>query len=570
MTMHCAADILQRLSPYLRRNTPLDILDLWPGAGLWSSKINEFLQPRRHVLVESDMRAYGRFLKPLASSKPCYELTAMDESTTNDWIEIFTRYLPEQGTGSRQEIDILHKNDTLLVLANPPAQRNARDHFTPARWWAGVMESCLRQQGLHMYGSVRMLALVPPTDAQDILPRSSTERRRPGLMTENVALHAWEVANAYDHEQWHNLKQLELVEKARKRVVERTAAQNVTFPEGREPPPIILAPQSPKAGINTRPYVPRLSTDWHEELAEIIRAGDEAGQEKTVTGRKKKTLAVQKLNQDNAYAAARMNLTKIQMRIDERTQNLSRAAADPGRTSQELAVLDESLRELKRNFAQTIAGEHYRAIRGWDREVDDWRMANTSNNLDDSSLLWDRRPFEPLRIGSGEIYPRESRTLIYFEADGSCPVMQKLKELPEKRREEIIGLFDTLSLMFSTRGTMSVQELVHSLFPGRSANEIVKAIPSLAVFAGKQLKPGSGVVPLDDRTMDANQSVQENIDYNLSDVRLRCLPVLTMWEILLEYQKHSLDLSPAQFGRLLGATTTSTRAPSSSEPLKLR
>lgn len=570
MTCLWAADILRRLSPYLRRNTPLDILDLWPGAGLWSSKVNEFLQPRRHVLVESDMRAYARFLEPLARSKPCYELTSMDESGPNDWGEIFTRYLPEQGANTGQELDILPENDTLLVLANPPGQRNIRDHFTPARWWAGVMESCLKQQRLHMYGSVRILAFVPTTDAQDILPRSSSERRRPSVMTENVALHAWEAAIVYEREQWHNLKQLELIEKFQKRVAERTAARNVTFPEGREPPPLKLAPQSPPVGANPRPYLPRLTTDWHEEVAENIRALGEEGPHASPATRRKRSLAIQKLNQDQSYAAARLNLTKIQMRIDERTQNLSRAAADPQRTSQELAVLDGSLRDLKRHFAETIAGHHYRAIRGWDREVDDWRMANMSNNLDDSALLWDRRPFEPLRIHPGEIYPRESRNMIYFEADAKCPVVKKLNELPEKRREEIISLFDSISLSFTTRGNMPLEELVRALLPGRSINEIVEALPSLAVFAGKQLKPGSGVVALDDPTMDAHHCFQENIDYDLSDVRLRCMPVMIMWEILLEYQRHSLDLSPAQFGRLLGSTTTSTRAPSSAEPLKLR
>lgn len=494
----------------------------------------------------------------------------MEESTTNDWNEIFTRHLPEQAADIGREVDVLPKNDTLLVLANPPAQRNIRDHFTPARWWAGVMESCLKQQGLHKYGSVRMLALVPPTDAQDILPRSSTERRRPGVMTENVALHAWEVANAYDNEKWHNLKQLELVEMVQKRVAERTVALNVTFPKGREPPPIKLAPQSPKTGASTRPYVPRLTTDWHGEVGELIRATDEAGPEMTAATKKKRSLAISKLNQDNAYAFARLNISKTQMRIDERTANLARAAADPRRTPQELALLDESLRDLKSNLAQTISGEHYRAIRGWDREVDDWRMAKISNNLDDSPLLWDRRPFEPIRIDPAEIYPRESRTMIYFEADANSPVAKKLRELPEERREDVVGLFDTISLLFSTRGNMSPEELVHALLPGLSANEIVKAIPSLAIFAGKQLKPGSGAVPLDDPTLDAHQCFQDNIDYDISDVRLRCLPVLTMWEILLEYQKHCLDLSPAQFARHLGSTTTMTRAPSASEPLRLR
>lgn len=570
----CTADILQRLSPYLRRNSPLDILDLWPGAGLWSSKVNDFLQPRRHVLVEPDLRAYARFLEPFVNSKPCYELTSMDEYSTNDWTDVFARCLPEQGPPSGQENEALPKNDTLLVLATPPSQRNVRDHFTPARWWGGVMESCMQQKGLHMYGSVRILASVPPTDAEDILPRTAIERRRPGIMTENVALHAWEVANAYNHEQWNNRKQLQLTENIKKRVAERAAAQNIITPIGREPPPVILAPQSPRQRNNTRPYVPRASTDWHEGLSLAIQLGDEVGEEKTAAAkeaRKKRTMAIQALNQDNANAHVRQNITKTQMGIDERTQNLSRAAADPQRTVQELAVLDKSLAESKTNFAHTVSNEHYRSIRGYDREIDDWRIANRSNHFDDSTLLWERRPFEPLCIDPEEHYPRESRTMIYFEADANSPVMKKLKELPEEKREEMMKLFDAMSLMFSTRGNMSVEEMVHALFSGRSANEIVKAIPSLATFAGKQLKPGCGVVPLDDPTLDPHECFQENIDYDLSDVRIRCLPITTMWEILLEYHKHSMDLSPAHFSRLLGSTLTSSRAGGPSpEALKLR
>jgi hypothetical protein len=112
-----ADNVLERVSPYLRRNQPLDILDLWPGGGiygfidelitrvalgerlkeivetriwfnedmaapldildLWpgggliSSKVNELLQPRRHVLVEPDPRfnfgiiaEFSRFPRP--------------------------------------------------------------------------------------------------------------------------------------------------------------------------------------------------------------------------------------------------------------------------------------------------------------------------------------------------------------------------------------------------------------------------------------------------------------------------------------------------------------------------
>lgn len=497
----------------------------------------------------------------------------MDKYSTSDWSEIFTRYLPEQGPPSEQAIEALPKNDTLLVLANPPSQRNVRDHFTPARWWGGVMESCMQQKGLHMYGSVRILVSVPPTDAEDILPRSATERKRPGIMTENVALHAWEVADACNHEQWKNLKQLELLESIKRRVAERAAAQNVITPTGREPPPITLVPQGPSKVTDAHPYVPRASTDWHENLAKAIQRGSEVGQDQSAVAKKArrdKSVALQQLKRDNTSAHTRWNITKTQASIDKHTQNLSRAAADPRRTAQELAVLDRSLADLKTNFANMISEQHFRFIRGYAREIDDWRIANKSNNFDHSTLLWDRRPFEPLRSEPEEYFPREPRTMIYFEANTDVPTMRKLKGIPEAKRELLMQLFDAMSLVLSTRNNLSVKEIAVVLFQDRSANDIVKAVPSLAGFAGKQLKPGCGVVPLDDPRLDPHECFQGNIDYDLSEVRLRCLPVTVMWEILLEYQKHSVDLSATQFSRLLGSTMTSSRGMSSTEGLKLR
>lgn len=522
------------------------------------------------------MRCYARFLEPLVRSKPCYELTTMDHHSMNDWSEIFTRYLPEQGPPSEQAVEALPKNDTLLVLANPPAQRNVSDHFTPARWWGGVMESCMKQKGLHMYGSVRILVSVPPTDAEDILPRSAIERRRPGIMTENVALHAWEVAQAYNHEQWKNLKQLELLESIKRRVAERAAAQNVTTPTGREPPPITLAPHDSRKktkAIYAPPYLPRPGTEWHEKLTKTIERGSEVGQDKSAMAKKaknEKSVALQQLRRDNTNASLRCDITKSQANIEERTQNLSRAAADPRRTAEELAVLDRSLADLKANFANMISEQHWRNIRGYDREIDDWCIAKRSNNFDHSAMLWERRPFEPMRSEVEEHYPREPRTMIYFEANADAPAVRKLKEIPAAKRDLLMQLFDVMPLVLSTRNNISVKEIAQALFHDRSANDIVKSVPSLAGFAGKQLKPGCGVVPLDDPTLDAHECFQENIDYDLSEVRLRCLPVTVMWEILLDSQKHFVDLSATQFSRLLGSTMTTSRGVAAIEKLKLR
>jgi len=41
------------------------IIDVHPGACVWSSKLHDFLKPKRHILMEPEMRYYDQFIKPL-------------------------------------------------------------------------------------------------------------------------------------------------------------------------------------------------------------------------------------------------------------------------------------------------------------------------------------------------------------------------------------------------------------------------------------------------------------------------------------------------------------------------
>lgn len=45
-----------------------DILDINPGAGLWSQKLHAYLQPRSHVLMEPSFQRFKTFLDPLLNA----------------------------------------------------------------------------------------------------------------------------------------------------------------------------------------------------------------------------------------------------------------------------------------------------------------------------------------------------------------------------------------------------------------------------------------------------------------------------------------------------------------------
>lgn len=563
------------MSPYLRRNSPVDVLDLWPASGLFSSKVNEFLRPRRHVLVEPNLKSYGRFLEPLAR-KPGFELLSFDIYKQNDWLEVFRKHLPEQKPPQGQQVGMLPKNDTLLVLANPPNPVSDKDHYTPGRWWCTVMESCIQQTGLHSYGSVRILASFSSKDMWGVLPRSVGDRKRAAILTENVAQHALEIAKYPEVETWMPLRRLGEIESDRERVAARTAAQNIKIPPKRELPLPQLAPtfssrSTPR--VPPIPYEPRVRTEWHEGIMKTITADKVVdGKPKCMVARKAGHVARQQLRQDNRYAWVRASLTEKQLEIDDRMRELARVAASPGEDGSRIKSLDEEIQQLQGGLAKMMSEMHHRDYRQLPRTLDDSRVEALANYNEAHVLHWAQRPFEALAIAEVELFPRMPRSMLYFEADENPPAMQKLRGVPDQKHEELLQLFDSLSFVFGTHSNMTVPELLEAIFPGSSTNDLIRRIPSLAPHAAKRARGNEyRPLPLDDPTLNPAGCYQDNLDYDLSDARVRCLPITTLWDILIEYQKHSLGLSSLQFSRLIGGTMTSFRAGEYGAPtIKLR
>ncbi|KAH8426811.1 uncharacterized protein LDX57_004541 [Aspergillus melleus] len=567
-------DILHRLSPLLLRNRPVDVLDLWPGPGLWSSKINDLLQPRRHILIEPNA-VFKPVLQPLVDSRSCYKLLSSNPLDV-DWHSLYTKHLPEQGPSNSDRTGTLTKNDTLLVLAHPPPPSSKKDHFTPARWLASFMSSCIRNTEINLYGSVRLIAVLPPADAQTILPRTTHEIKRPALLTECITLHAFEVAAAQDPGSWITYKGWDLVSQSAARVAQRAAEQGIVTPKDREWPPYELAPECPDPGSIPCPYVPRLKTSFHTRMMETINAEQELLAKKPLTKNgkpPKKSVkhgrCITLLNQDNRHAFIREELIQRHAKLEELTRSLSRAAADPQADSTTLRPLVNEIEAVKSAIAQQHADVHWAIIKLAPVAVDDRRAALPTGNFDDASLLWDRRPFEPLAIRPEELYPREhERTMIYFEPDLNPPAMRKLNQLEPAQRDEALRLFEALTFTLSVRPLLSVTEMFQIVLPNRSINSLVQAVPSLATFAAKTLKPDFDSLPktihgdtkdAGGKPLDPADCYQENLDYDLSDVRLRSLSTKTMLDICFEYQKSDQQHSAMHLNRLLGGTLTSFR-----------
>ncbi|CAG7918413.1 unnamed protein product [Penicillium olsonii] len=551
--------IFQRLSPYLSQSSPIDILDLWPNCGLRSAKANELLKPRRHVLVSAN-EAFNPLLKPFLDSTSGSKLITEPIYQKEDWREFLEAHFPEQVSPIRQKPGQILRNDTLLVLASPPRSHSKSNHYTPARWWLRFLEDCIQQTGLNSFGTVRVLASMPYSEVPSVLPRCAPERKRIATLLEAVNLHTFEVASSEEPDIHLGWREWDSIQANKAQVAERAAAQNVLTPPNRERPPLEKIPPFAQQMGKDVPYIPRAYLAIHKQQVKTMEELDGVKSDKTKSpaiqaAARKRAGAKAKLVQGDKIAYTRHILARKLLDIDDKGRQLARAAADPNETPQSLKALDDEIASLWSEYNTQMASTHYTHLKNMTNIVDDDRLSLASRE-NGSQLIWERRPFEPLHIHRDEVWPKgDPISMIYFEANETPPVLQQVTH-PSVTHEQVTmeRFYALLSVLTNTE--LNVGGLKDLIFPLWSANDLIQAVPSLAFFATKRLKPGCGPLPLNDPTSDPAASYQDNLEYDLSDLRLHVVSVESFMGIAIEYEKLEDKLPISQFTRLIGGTFT--------------
>ncbi|CAG8922200.1 unnamed protein product [Penicillium salamii] len=561
--------IFQRLSPYFPRDSPIDIIDLWPGSGVSSSRANAFFKPRRHVLV-SPNKSFDPILKPLAASNPGYKLVHDSINEREDWREFLEIHFPEQvPPPSEQKPNQLLKNSTLLVLANLPVSQSMWSHFTPARWVQKFFETSLTQTELNTYGTVRVIATMPYKEVASVIPRCALERKRVAALTEALGLHAFEVASSHEPDVHHGWRGWESIQTNRMQVAERAAALNIVTPPNREIPPLEKTPEFPDRKLKGIPYTPRVYSPYQKKMMELVDyklsinvkgSKDPAILEAVRKG----TAANSKSAQLDKKAYLTHMLAQQLLEIDEKGRQLARAAADPTESCESLKALDDEIESITSKYNDQVSGIHYQSRTNVPHIVDDDRMLYTSRNKISSQFLWERRPFEPLHISPDEVWPIGNPVgVVYLEANDAPPVLQKLNHSSVSQPQAVLERFEVLTSILASGGETSVDTLKNLLFSSWSSNEFIQALPSFALFAGKRLKPGSGPLPLSDPTLDPTTSYQGNLEYDLTQIRLMTVSAESFMDVAIEYEKLEEKLPISEFKRLIGGTWTTRELTSS-------
>lgn len=541
---------------------------MWPGAGLLSSKVHELLRPQRHSLFEPDWKKYKQFLEPLAGKDSSYQCLDLHPYKQNTWTGLVEKHLSKHGVPTSQALDHV-KDTTLLVLANCPS--TGRGDVAASGWWADVAENFARAPGYTAYQNVQILISAPTFDLRYMVPKLSSRRRRFSILYESVGSHLFQVAGTPDFDDsYFTIATLDQINDNANHVSAKAEALNVATPPGREPPGFDLLPPAPPRGGVPPPHVPRVKTEWHRSMLEIMGAGDKPRVDSTAIYRQGK--AHKKLLKENQRVYLDQQGLQVGLEFDRLNQRLSRDAANPALDSRALQPLADELKAKRAAWSEVQRDE--KAIDRRDGAsflIDNQRTSQVHGNYDNPILPWYRRPFEPLTIQPDEFYPHDSsRGFVFFDMNASSPYIHRLNGLTPAVRTEALEIAESLMYLLNSRSWISLSELCETLFPRQPINDLVEKIPSLAAFAYKFMKPNFDELPKTlhsgpetrqgEQGPDPAECFQENLNYDLSDVRLRILSSRTILEIALLYQQRSDKLSAVQLARALGCAVTASKA----------
>ncbi|KAI2622044.1 S-adenosyl-L-methionine-dependent methyltransferase [Xylaria nigripes] len=438
-------DVLSYIGPSLQRHRGCDILDIYPGAGLWSSKLHEYLQPRSHILMEPDAELYGSFLKPLLE-KPGTKLVPKSGIVWRELNSVLTpEYLPHQVIADKEGLD--QRNDTLLVTANlifHPRKRFINfDSITSLllhQFVTDISTNTLFQR----YGLVRMLIWTRHDDTHGFLPKTIQRRKRQSIDNDLMCEYVHEVCGSNLPSSWYarddDINKLSLL-----RTLRRMRAEGFKMPAGREPEGFLDGMEELKGKTRLwqpgrRP--PTFKRAYKNELAELLAADSKTGG----------------LPEDS-NEFKNMNLLKWRLSADEnkneRIFNLF------NQQEKIVKLLTGGKATPKKKEAAKLA---------WKAEVLDVptsvmnEFVTYKDNLQSIRqnpplLQWDRRLYEPMTTQVDEFYPNIPSALLDIQPKAPHPLLRQRGPQSNRAGEVLELMLRSLMLQSTTPITVSLDSL---------------------------------------------------------------------------------------------------------------
>ncbi|KAF7191517.1 hypothetical protein HII31_07019 [Pseudocercospora fuligena] len=244
-------DVIKYIAPTLEPYKGCTIIDINPGACLWSDKLHQFLKPKCHLLMEPDEQYIEPFVKPLLQ-KPgsTYVHTGLSGVNSRDylqnWKDIFTNgsFIGRQKLA--QDDPKLRQVDTSLLITGSFVRRSDLV-FGPKKLGGSQLSlsnstwMSLQNGIFHQAGLVRMLWWLAEPDKIAFLPHVSNYKlfasAALGLSCNTNEVVAMKSSRMYKDESERMVirsRYSGIAAESSARVQERMADRGIIVPKGRE------------------------------------------------------------------------------------------------------------------------------------------------------------------------------------------------------------------------------------------------------------------------------------------------------------------------------------------------
>lgn len=448
-------DIVTYIGPSLDRHKGCDILDLYPGAGLWSRKLNDYLQPRSHILMEPDAEFYRPFLQPLLERAGTV-LTAKSGMIWKDLNAVLTpEFLPHQKPAPQSQ-----RNDTLLVTANiafHPRKRFMGFESIARLVQHQFLDAIRSGQIFHRYGQVRMLLWTRRDDKGSLLARSMQRRKRSAIDAELHTEYLHEVCGKPGADSAWYVRDANLDRASAQMAAQRMRESGLVMPARRTPQEHKDALADLDAGRRVEPGAqpPVFLRSYHETLGklqeaheshELERGTDEHGLMRRLNWRGNSDVARFQdiFERQQAYdAIVKLRTPPKRRRGPPKTKNVP--------TEAEIRAMEA---EWDRQFSRLPRSKQLDYLKCYDN----MHMLRQSP----PAMAWDRRAYEPLVATALDFLPNVDCSLLDIQPRTLHPLLTQMG--PGSNRAA--DIFDLLTrALFMTPAT-SLRKQLDGVWPG--------------------------------------------------------------------------------------------------------
>lgn len=418
-------DIIKTIGPSLERHRGCDIIDLNPGAGLWSRTLHDAIQPRQHLMLDAAADMYGPLLKETMGDRKNYEIIQKNGFNWAELKEVLTSRIDphhpplerhQPGPDGLREVPSPERNDMLLVTANVSnfPKRVIYSFDSLSTMLIYQLLSSIRSSALFQrYGCVRMLIWANDENKRAIVPRSMLQRRRPGFEAELSCDWLHEVVG-HDYmdphlerfvlrDDWLNIE-------SAAGTLQRMESAGIPVIKGRETRALstILANEALRGGVGSLaghlpPNIPR---PFKAELAELESGDHEEDQER-----------LKKLQRRQKYDDTDSQLYLELLQKIEAAHNLASNQPLSPEKQAELHAIDAELAQRVDSFKK-----NHRSELGVLR--DSYHLFR--HTKPEPALHWDRRAYEPLAVKPAEdFYPNVPMCLLDIQPKPMNPLFRQ-------------------------------------------------------------------------------------------------------------------------------------------------